>query len=154
MRSKRAVIAGRFVGHSGIGIHAWHPACKGTKPLSATLQGGAEKNERTLKSKTGAVGSVRLIAPTETKVMPVISKFYGIIVRMMKLPDRRTAIYASYREHQVVVDAARLRVISGNAPSRVVDLFIEWARQHHAELVEALEVMNADRSPAAIGPLV
>ena len=50
--------------------------------------------------------------------MPVISKFYGIIVRLMRLPNRRPAIYANYGEHEVVMDASTLQIISGNAPER------------------------------------
>jgi hypothetical protein len=94
-----------------------------------------------------------MAATTETKVMPVISKFYGIIVRMMRLPGRRTAIYANYGDHEVVLDAATLRIISGNAPARVVDMVIEWARAHHGELKNALEHFAQRGSPVAIAPL-
>lgn len=85
--------------------------------------------------------------------MPVISKFYGIIVRLMKLPDRRTAIYANYGEHEVVMDASSLKVISGSAPARVVDMVCEWARQHHAELMAALDRATGSGSPISIAPL-
>ena len=85
--------------------------------------------------------------------MPVISKFYGIIVRMMKLPGRRMAIYANYGEHEVVMDAASLKVISGSAPSRVVDMVCEWARQHRGELMAALDRAARFESPVRIAPL-
>ncbi|MBX3733780.1 MAG: DUF4160 domain-containing protein [Verrucomicrobiae bacterium] len=85
--------------------------------------------------------------------MPVISRFYGIIVRLMRLPDRRTAIYANYGEHELVLDAATLSIIAGNAPARVVDLVMEWARQHQGELKTALEQAARRGSPVAIAPL-
>jgi hypothetical protein len=85
--------------------------------------------------------------------MPVISKFYGIIVRLMRLPDRRAAIYANYGEHEVVMDASTLKVISGNAPARVVDMVCEWARQHHGELMAALDRATRLGSPVSIAPL-
>lgn len=93
-----------------------------------------------------------MAAATETEVMPVISKFYGIIVRLMRLPDRRTAIYANYGEHEVVMDATTLKVISGNAPARVVDMVCEWARQHHEELIAALDRLTPGAS-VSIAPL-
>ena len=85
--------------------------------------------------------------------MPVISKFYGIIVRLMRLPDRRAAIYANYGEHEVVMDASTLKVISGNAPARVVDMVCEWARQHQGELMAALDRATRLGSPVSIAPL-
>lgn len=85
--------------------------------------------------------------------MPVISKFYGIIVRLMRLPDRRAAIYANYGEHEVVMDASTLKIISGMAPARVVDLVCEWARQHHGELLAAIDRGNRFGSPVTIAPL-
>lgn len=85
--------------------------------------------------------------------MPVISKFYGIIVRLMKLPNRRTAIYANYGEHEVVMDATSLKVISGSAPARVVDMVCEWARQHHVELMAALDRATTNSSLLPIAPL-
>lgn len=87
------------------------------------------------------------------EIMPVISKFYGIIVRLLQLPGRRLAIYANYGEQEIVMDAATLRVISGNAPERVVDMVIEWAQQHHTELMQATEMGNMSRKPINIAPL-
>ncbi len=84
--------------------------------------------------------------------MPVISKFYGIIVRLMKLSNQRTAIYANYGEHEVVMDAATLRIISNSAPARVVDMVCEWARQHHSELKNSFETGSTVR-PITIAPL-
>ncbi|HAV65084.1 MAG TPA: transcriptional regulator [Verrucomicrobiales bacterium] len=86
--------------------------------------------------------------------MPVISKFYGIIVRLMKLPRRGLAIYASYGEDEVMLDAGTLQIISGSAPARVVELLKEWARQHHAELREAMNSLQQRRVPAEIAPLI
>jgi hypothetical protein len=85
--------------------------------------------------------------------MPVISKFYGIIVRLMKFPNRRVAIYANYGNHEVVMDAATLKIISGSAPARVVDMVCEWARQHHGELMNALERAVTGGRPVSIAPL-
>jgi hypothetical protein len=92
-------------------------------------------------------------AATETKVMPVISKFYGIIVRLMRLPGRPAAIYANYGEHEVIMDASTLKVISGSAPRRVVEMVCEWARQHQDELRAAIDRVTRLGAPVTIAPL-
>jgi hypothetical protein len=105
-----------------------------------------------LKSNTVVAGSARTATQLKPNVMPVISKFYGIIVRLMKLSNKRTAIYANYGEHEVVLDAATLQIISGTAPARVVDMVCEWARQHHTELKNSFHAAITGR-PMTIAPL-
>ena len=85
--------------------------------------------------------------------MPIISKFYGIIVRLMKYPQRGVVMYANYDDYEVIVDPATLRILSGVAPSRVVDLITEWSRAHQDELKAALESVKYSRTPAPIAPL-
>lgn len=86
--------------------------------------------------------------------MPIVSKFYGIVVRLLRLPGRGLAVYANYGDQEVVLDAATLRVIAGAAPARVVDLVLEWADLHRAELHTALSDCQAGHVPAHIAPLV
>lgn len=72
---------------------------------------------------------------------------------MMKLPGRRLAIYANYGEQEVVLDVATLKVIAGSAPARVVEMVVEWACQHHAELMDAFNQGAAWNTPTTIAPL-
>jgi hypothetical protein len=90
----------------------------------------------------------------ETTTMPAISKFRGIIVRLMQLPYRGLAIYANLGEEEVVVDAETLRVISGPAPALFVELILEWAQLHSTDLKSALAAVQARRAPCAPVPLV
>jgi hypothetical protein len=72
----------------------------------------------------------------------------------MKLPYRGLAIYANHGEDEVVMDAGTLRIISGSAPARFVDLVFEWAHVHDADLKQALEAVQARRAPCAATHLV
>ena len=79
--------------------------------------------------------------------MPAIAKFHGIMVRLMKLPYRGLAIYANRGEDEVVMDAGSLRVISGSAPARVVELVLQWAQAHDTHLRKAQEAVEAHHAP-------
>ena len=80
--------------------------------------------------------------------MPAISKFRGIIVRLMKLPHRGLTIYAHHGEEEIVMDAGTLKVISGSAPARFVELVQEWAYVNDADLQKALHAVHARRAPS------
>ncbi len=85
--------------------------------------------------------------------MPVLSKFYGIVIRMLFVRPMAARFHAIYGNSELVVGVAPLRVIQGEAPQRVRDMVFEWARQHQAELLEAWGKLSAARQPNAIAPL-
>lgn len=69
--------------------------------------------------------------------MPVLSKFYGIVIRMLFVRQFTAHFYAYYENSELVVGLAPLRVMQGQAPVRVRDLVMEWATQHQYELLNA-----------------
>ncbi len=85
--------------------------------------------------------------------MPVISKFYGIIIRILHARNLEAHIVANYGEHELVVRLWPLRVVQGNAPQRVRDLVLEWATQHQQELLSAWHYCVDGRAPRPIAPL-
>ncbi len=86
--------------------------------------------------------------------MPAISRFRGIIVRLMQLPYRGLAIYANRGEQEIVMDAGTLQIISGSAPARFVELVLEWAQIHDGELKQASSTAQTRRAPCAVAHLV
>ncbi|MBC8002720.1 MAG: hypothetical protein H7X97_09040, partial [Opitutaceae bacterium] len=54
--------------------------------------------------------------------MPVLSKFYGIVIRMVGAHPLPARFHALYGESELVVDIATLRVVAGEAPARVREL--------------------------------
>jgi len=85
--------------------------------------------------------------------MPVISKFYGIVIRMLVIRPFVAHFHAIYQNCELVVGIAPLRIIQGDAPRRVRDMVLEWATQHQSELLEAWDRLSAAQSPLLIAPL-
>ena len=85
--------------------------------------------------------------------MPVLSKFYGIVIRMVGARPFSARFHALYGESELVVDIATLRVVGGEAPSRVRELVLEWAAQHQAELLSAWNRCLRALPPMNIAPL-
>jgi hypothetical protein len=85
--------------------------------------------------------------------MPVISKFYGIVIRMVFIQPFGAHFHAFYDNSELVVGIDPLRIIQGEAPRRMRAMVLEWAASHQQELVEAWGRLRAAQKPAAIAPL-
>lgn len=85
--------------------------------------------------------------------MPVISKFYGIIIRMMCVRAFEARFHAIYGNEELVVGLWPLQIIHGEAPRRVRDMVLEWAAQHQQELLAAWQKVQWGQTPGAIAPL-
>src|SRR5437899_8310864 len=71
----------------------------------------------------------------ELERMPVLSKFYGIVIRMAFTRAFVAHFHAIYGQSELVVGIAPLRIIQGEAPWRVCDMVLEWAEAHERELL-------------------
>lgn len=85
--------------------------------------------------------------------MPVLSKFYGIIIRMVFSRALGAHFHATYEDSELVVGLNPLRIIQGDAPGRVRDLVLEWAYAHYAELIMAWNRCAASIPAEPIAPL-
>ncbi len=85
--------------------------------------------------------------------MPVLSKFYGVVIRMVFIQPYGAHFHAFYDNSELVVGIDPLRIIQGEAPSRVRAMVLEWAASHQPELMAAWARLRAARKPAAIAPL-
>ena len=85
--------------------------------------------------------------------MPVISKFYGIVIRMLFIRPFAAHFHAIYDRSELVVRIAPLGIIQGNAPVRVRNMVIEWAAQHQDELLADWERLATAQIPLPIQPL-
>ncbi len=85
--------------------------------------------------------------------MPVISKFYGIVIRMLVIRPFVAHFHAIYGNTELVVAVNPVRIIQGDAPRRVRDMVLEWAVQHQRELLEAWNRLSAAQQPKPIEPL-
>jgi hypothetical protein len=85
--------------------------------------------------------------------MPVLSKFYGIVIRMVFVRTFAAHFHAIYGQSELVVGITPLRIIQGEAPGRVRDMVLEWAEAHQPELLDAWNRCGAAIPPCPIQPL-
>jgi len=85
--------------------------------------------------------------------MPVIAKFYGIVIRMLFLRSMDARFHAFYGDNELVVGISPLRIIQGEAPKRIAALVLAWAASHQEELLNAWGAISYAQKPAAIAPL-
>ena len=85
--------------------------------------------------------------------MPVLSKFYGIVIRMLFIRPFAAHFHAIYENCELIVSVVPLRIIQGDAPGRVRGMVLEWAAQHEEELLQAWHRLSASQQPKPIEPL-
>ena len=66
--------------------------------------------------------------------MPVISNFYGIIIRMYFGDHVPPHFHATYNEFSAQINISSLGIIEGYLPPKALALVVEWASTHQDEL--------------------
>ena len=81
--------------------------------------------------------------------MPVISKFYGIVIRMYFLQSEHNPphIHAIYGDNVALIDIKTVNVLEGYLPPKALSLVIEWMTTHQNELIEIWETQNFKHLP-------
>jgi len=69
------------------------------------------------------------------KVMPVISRFFGIIITMYWNDHNPAHFHAQYGEHEVLISLNGV-VMEGKIPRRALSMVLEWLALHRDELLE------------------
>ena len=67
--------------------------------------------------------------------MPVISRFYGIVVKMYFNEHGVPHFHAVYGEFNGVFDISSLEMIEGDLPRRARNLVKDWAEPYRDELL-------------------
>ena len=86
-------------------------------------------------------------------VMPEISRFLGIVIRMYFLDHAPPHFHATYAGAEAQLSIHPLGVLRGTLPPRALALVVEWASLHEDELLENWRRLHADEAPAKIAPL-
>lgn len=76
--------------------------------------------------------------------MPVLSRFYGIVIRMYFLQKEHNPphIHAIYNEDMAAIDFMTGTVLEGDLPPKALSLVREWISLHRKELTEIWETQN------------
>lgn len=88
--------------------------------------------------------------------MPILSMFYGIIVRMYFFDDKRhhePHVHAEYSGADAVFAVATGEVLAGNLPSGKTRLVQAWIEIHRDELIADWNLAVNGEEPFRIDPL-
>lgn len=81
--------------------------------------------------------------------MPVLSRFYGIIIRMyfQQAEHNPPHIHAIYGEDMAAVDIQTGEVLEGYLPPKALSMVREWAAIHKNELLHMWETQEFNSLP-------
>ena len=76
--------------------------------------------------------------------MPVISRFYGVVIKMYFIQSEHNPphIHAIYGDKLGVIDIKTANMIQGDLPARALKMVQEWTRLHSSELLQMWETQN------------
>ncbi len=84
--------------------------------------------------------------------MPIISRFFGIIVFMFWREHQPPHFHAKYRDEEVIVEIETGRV-TGNISPRVLNMVQEWKELHQDELMADWKLAEESNPLKRIKPL-
>ena len=79
--------------------------------------------------------------------MPVIARFYGILIKMYFKEHGVPQFHAIYAEYNGVFDIQTLEMIEGDLPNRALRLIREWAQHYQADLLRMWETQEFRQLP-------
>ena len=92
----------------------------------------------------------------EDQILPEISRFFGIIVRMYAepgAPHHRPHFHVYYQNHSAVYRIDPIEILSGTLPRRQQRLVEAWGELHQDELLENWERLQDGQLSYKIAPL-
>ncbi len=88
--------------------------------------------------------------------MPIISQFYGIIIRIYFKDTEKhhlEHIHAQYNEYDAVYSLKDVNLLEGTLPSKQNNLVIAWIEIHKDELLALWKLSQEDGEFFKIDPL-
>jgi len=79
--------------------------------------------------------------------MPVIARFYGILIKMYFREHGVPHFHAVYAEFNGVFDVNTLEMIEGDLPPRAQHLVRDWAEKYKGELQRMWETQDFVKLP-------
>ena len=85
--------------------------------------------------------------------MPVISRFYGIVIMMFFKDHNPPHFHAKYEGRIAIFNIQTHRLMAGKLPPHALKLVREWLKGHEKELMENWARAQRDRQLKTIEPL-
>ena len=81
--------------------------------------------------------------------MPVISRFYGMVIKMFFLSSEHNPphIHVLYGEYMGVIDIRTNKMIQGDLPDKALKIVQEWTAIHQQELLKMWETQDIKQLP-------
>ena len=86
--------------------------------------------------------------------MPVISRFYGIVIMMFFQDHNPPHFHAKYEGQLAVYSIKDCSLIAGKLPPRATRLIKEWVKIHKNELMEDWKIAQKEGKLKTIEPLL
>ena len=80
-------------------------------------------------------------------IMPVIARFYGILIKMYFREHGVPHFHALYGEHNGVYEIESLEMIEGDLPNRAQKMVREWAVMYQDDLLELWKTQEFKKLP-------
>ncbi len=84
--------------------------------------------------------------------MPVVSRFYGIVVFLNYRDHNPPHFHARYQDQEVIIEI-QTGVVTGSMSRRALQMLFEWAELHQDELMENWHRAREGRALLPIPPL-
>ena len=85
--------------------------------------------------------------------MPEISRFFGIVVQMYYNDHEPPHFHVRYSGQRALIAIHDLAILRGHLSPRALDLVVEWATLHRAELLEDWRLARQEAELKPIPPL-
>lgn len=84
--------------------------------------------------------------------MPVISRFYGLLIKMYFIASEHNPphIHAVYGEYNGIVDINSQQMLEGDLPAKALKLVQEWCLLHKDELLQMWSSQNIHELPPLV----
>lgn len=79
--------------------------------------------------------------------MPIIARFYGILIKMYFKEHGVPHFHALYAEYNAVFDIESLEMIEGDLPRRAQKLVKEWAELYKNDLMSMWKTQEFKKLP-------
>ena len=76
--------------------------------------------------------------------MPVISSFYGILIKMYFGDHTPPHFHAEHSEFAAQISIVDFAIMNGYLPPKALALVVEWASNHKDELLENWQSLGED----------
>jgi hypothetical protein len=85
--------------------------------------------------------------------MPILSTFFGIIVRIFHGDHNPPHVHVVYAEKEAIIEIRSGKILDGKLPPRAKKLVEEWRKLHLKELEKAWTDAINNKMPSRIAPL-